>query len=523
MKRTTFWKGATPNQAVVLLLLTAGFILVWWRGGVQTTTTGRSTQLIDARDRIYADVLEINDALQGLVIDPRNELERKRGHDAENDLSAAIDSIQAAFANHEVLISAVKNLHSLYGHTLEQMDADAPGAVVNFRKSYAYLQQQREQMLASLNLEIRKLLEAENTRALSSDALARGSLLAILLLCLLLVASQSAAIRKPLAQLSEIVDQMRNGDLAQRAPVDGPEPFSRLGAGVNQLAEDLSSVVAQVRRSGAQMTTVADRIASTAQEQEAAARELATATAGVGTASRDISAASKDLLKTIDEVSHAADDTSRLVNSGQSAIAGMESVLRQILEASGAITAKLAVLNEKTANINSVVTTFTKVADQTNLLSLNAAIEAEKAGEYGLGFAVVAVEIRRLADQTAVATYDIEKTVREMQTAVAAGVMGMDKFSEEARHGVEDVRSDAGRLGQILHQVESLTSRFQIVNRGMHAQAAGTHQLGDTLGQLSESARQTAEALRQSNTAIGQVNETAQALQDSMARFKIGT
>src|SRR5207302_1442110 len=83
----------------------------------------------------------------------------------------------------------------------------------------------------------------------------------------------------------------------------------------------------------------------------------------------------------------------------------------------GSITGKLAVLNEKTTNINSVVTTITKVADQTNLLSLNAAIEAEKAGEYGLGFAVVAMEIRRLADQTAVATYDIEKMVKEMQSA----------------------------------------------------------------------------------------------------------
>ena len=111
--------------------------------------------------------------------------------------------------------------------------------------------------------------------------------------------------------------------------------------------------------------------------------------------------------------------------------------MRQVMEAAGSINAKLAVLNEKAGNINQVVTTITKVADQTNLLSLNAAIEAEKAGEYGRGFAVVATEIRRLADQTAVATYDIEQMVKEIQSAVSAGVMGMDKFSEEVRRGMQ--------------------------------------------------------------------------------------
>ena len=80
------------------------------------------------------------------------------------------------------------------------------------------------------------------------------------------------------------------------------------------------------------------------------------------------------------------------------------------------------------------------MADQTNLLSLNAAIEAEKAGEYGRGFVVVATEIRRLADQTAVATYDIEQMVREIQSSVSAGVMGMDKFSEEVRRGMADMQ-----------------------------------------------------------------------------------
>jgi methyl-accepting chemotaxis protein WspA len=189
----------------------------------------------------------------------------------------------------------------------------------------------------------------------------------------------------------------------------------------------------------------------------------------------------------------------------------METTMRQIMDASGSITGKLSVLNEKTANINSVVTTITKVADQTNLLSLNAAIEAEKAGEYGLGFAVVAMEIRRLADQTAVATYDIEKMVKEMQSAVTAGVMGMDKFSEEVRRGVDEIRQVSTQLAQIIHQVQTLTPRFATVSEG----------ISETLTQLSEAAHQTADSLRQSNMAIEQLNEAARGLQTSVARFKL--
>ena len=108
---------------------------------------------------------------------------------------------------------------------------------------------------------------------------------------------------------------------------------------------------------------------------------------------------------------------------------------------------------KKASGINSVVTTITKVADQTNLLSINAAIEAEKAGEAGRGFLVVAREIRRLADQTAVATLDIEQMVRQMQAAVSAGVMEMDKFREDVRGGIMQTSEISGQMGQILDQV----------------------------------------------------------------------
>jgi methyl-accepting chemotaxis protein WspA len=348
-----------------------------------------------------------------------------------------------------------------------------------------------------------------------------AGLLAILLASVLIGRLQSASIAQPLHRLVSTLERMRQGDFTQRLALEQKDEFGVVGQGLNHLAEELCSLVGQVQHSGLQVNTTATEIAATAKEQQATAHEIAATTAQIGATSKQISSTSQELVKTMREVNSVAEQTAMVAGSGQTAIGRMESTMRLIMEAAGSISSKLAVLSEKTTNINSVVTTITKVADQTNLLSLNAAIEAEKAGEYGLGFAVVAMEIRRLADQTAVATYDIEKMVKEMHSAVAAGVMGMDKFSEEVRRGVEEVRQVSSHLAQIIHQVQTLTPRFQAVHEGMHAQATGAQQISDTLVQLSEAAQQTAESLRQSNLAIEQLNGAARGLQTSVARFKL--
>ena len=161
------------------------------------------------------------------------------------------------------------------------------------------------------------------------------------------------------------------------------------------------------------------------------------------------------------------------------------------------------------------------MADQTNLLSLNAAIEAEKAGEYGRGFAVVATEIRRLADQTAVATYDIDQMVKEIQSAVAAGVMGMDKFSEEVRRGMQEVQQVGGQLSQVIQQVQALAPRVESVNDGMEAQASGAEQITQALTQLGEAAQQTVDSLRQSGLAIDELNRVAIGLRGGVSRFTL--
>ncbi|KAB0632671.1 methyl-accepting chemotaxis protein [Burkholderia latens] len=329
------------------------------------------------------------------------------------------------------------------------------------------------------------------------------------------------AITVPMARLVEVHDVMRTGNLTRRLDLRRRDEFGTLETGFNRMADELTELVARAQQSSLQVTTSVAEIAATSREQQATANETAATTTEIGATSREIFATSRDLLRTMNEVAGVAEQSATLAGVSQSGLTRMGETMRSVMDAAGSVNAKLAILNEKALNINQVVATITKVADQTNLLSLNAAIEAEKAGEYGRGFAVVATEIRRLADQTAVATYDIEQTVKEIQSAVSAGVMGMDKFSEEVRRGMLDVQQVGGQLSQIIAEVQTLAPRFQMVNEGMQTQANGAEQITQALSQLSEAAQQTAESLRQSSQAIDDLTLVANQLRTSVSRFKV--
>jgi methyl-accepting chemotaxis protein len=322
-----------------------------------------------------------------------------------------------------------------------------------------------------------------------------------------------------LSCVARLAEQIASGDLRVEA-----KPVSEKDVMGNTLAKmiwNLSILAGHVQKAAIVMNTSVTDIAATAKEQQATTSEVAATTTEIGATSMEIYATSKELLKTVNEVTTGAEETAILANNGQASLARMEDTMGLFTEAVGSINAKLAVLNEKAANINQVVTTITKVADQTNLLSLNAAIEAEKAGEYGRGFAVVATEIRRLADQTAVASFDIEQMVKEMQSAVAAGVMGMDKFGEQVRRGVSETQQVSAHLAQIIQQVQALTPRFSAVHEGMQAQALGADQITQALSQLSQATQQTADSLRQSNLSIDQLHDASRGMLTSLDGFKL--
>src|SRR6516164_1589930 len=282
-----------------------------------------------------------------------------------------------------------------------------------------------------------------------------------------------------------------------------------------------SRIIAKVQESSVSLMSTAMEIAATAKQQEQTVIDYGASTNQAAAAVHEISATGQELLKTMKEVNDVASQTAARAKAGQQELATMDLTMRSLAGSTDSIKAKLSVISERAANINLVVTTITKVADQTNLLSINAAIEAEKAGEYGLGFLVVAREIRRLADQTAVATLDIERMVKDMQSSVAAGVMEMDKFSDQVRQGVVEVGRISDQLGEIITAVHGLTERFEQVTEGMRVQSQGAEQIREAVVQINEGANHTSVSLREFNKATAYLREAVSELKEEVSRFTL--
>lgn len=532
IKNLTLWRRLNFPLVALLSLLLMGVGLAWWVQSEISESRHRNDVLDRDAMKVRYDLVRLSDSLRAALLDPKNDESKKPDTDAMNDLDHVLKDIETRYEdvpNAGDLMNSMRAIRKFGSERLESyrtnlvnlQASDSSAAITQYAKSYEPVLAERKQALDLFDTQIEATKKGETKEVDRKTLWGIAGIIIIALFTLAVGIYQTSSVTQPLTELVESLERMRRGDFTRRLDMQRRDEFGVLADGLNRLADDLSVLVGQVQRSGIQVNSTATEIAATARQQQSTANEIAATTAQIGATSKQISATSRELVKTMSEVNDVAEETGHLAGSGLSAITGMETTLRQIMDAAGSINAKLTVLNEKTGNINSVVTTITKVADQTNLLSLNAAIEAEKAGEYGVGFAVVAMEIRRLADQTAVATYDIERMVKEMQSAVSAGVMGMDKFSEELRQGVDEIRQVSTQLAQIIHQVQALTPRFQTVNEGMQSQTTGAQQISDTLTQLSDAAHQTAESLRQSNHAIEQLNNAARSLQNSVTRFKL--
>ena len=352
---------------------------------------------------------------------------------------------------------------------------------------------------------------ADGNDATALAALRRGLAGAAVMTALLVRMARKLARR--IGEAADAARDVADGDLTNVYPVRGSDEASHLMGSMNDMTTRLNGLVSQVRVVTLSITGTATEMAGSSRQQEEVAQGFGASSSEIAAAVRQITTTGAELVRKMEQLSAAASESAQHATEGREGLQGMGQTMQQLAAATGNVAERLAAINEKASSINAIVDTITKVADQTNLLSVNAAIEAEKAGESGRGFLVVAREIRRLADQTAAATLDIETTVRQMQTAVSGGVMEMDRFSDQVRRGVENVGDVGLRLTQVIDRVGSVESRFGEVTEGMQSQVQGADQIRQAMDALAQNASRAREA-------TGEFAQAASTLQESLVSLR---
>ena len=375
------------------------------------------------------------------------------------------------------------------------------------------VQEERNNLLATMTGQVEAGVERIRMLAMGIGLFAAASMVLSLLAARTLV--------NPIRVAADAAEKVAAGNLTVQVSTRRSDELGRMLNSIGAMVHNLGTLIGQVKDSGDQLASSATKIGVATEQQEQISQRFGAAGSQIAASVSQISATSAELLGTMSQVAAGVDDTANVADRARGDIQQMEQTMQLLATATESVSVKLALISERATNIDRVVTTITRVADQTNLLSLNAAIEAEKAGAYGLGFAVVAREIRRLADQTAVATLDIAQIVGDMRSAVAVGVTEMERFDDQVKQGVGEAIRLSGQLGDIIEGVETLKPRFESVYEGMQAQVAGAGQIKDAverLGEVNLISRTSSETLM---TVTAQLRTAVDSLETGISRFHV--
>ncbi|HOJ71548.1 MAG TPA: methyl-accepting chemotaxis protein [Syntrophorhabdaceae bacterium] len=389
--------------------------------------------------------------------------------------------------------------------------------------------------LTELQFMLNKRLERYETKRLIALSL---SILAIVFAGLV-VFLINLGITRPLEKVMNIAGDIASGDIRKAMEqiesikdvdsVHGGQDKSVLDESIllirsiKTMTSNIISLLNQIGRSGRQVTDASNRIASSAENLESAVSEQASSINEVSATSKEIKATSQEFAKTMGRVAQMASKAAELSRGSMKNLSHINDTMKNLYSHISGSSEKMKIVDEKMEDVSQIIITITKIANQINLLSLNAAIEAEKAGEYGIGFSVVAREIRRLADQTALAAIDIETMINETQEAMKAGVSAVEAFTEQTRMSTEKIAEISVDLLAAIEHTQQLVPQFEVVNEGMQMQSESAAQISTAIEQVNETTRYTRELMMEFKKVTQQLNEAIANLKDEVTRFNIDT
>lgn len=326
---------------------------------------------------------------------------------------------------------------------------------------------------------------------------------------------------RPILSLVPFLRSVAAGDLSKGFKLDRNDELGSLATAANDMAAHLRGLIQEIRHAGFQITTSSTQVLSTAEEHASGSVQQAASIAQVTATMEELTDTAKQIAHSATAVERIADDSAQAAHAGfdsvNDALEAMEKIRRRVADISG----KTLLLGERSQRISEVLNLIKEIAGEIHLLAVNAAIESAAAGEHGKRFAVVASEVRRLAERTRESAEEIKGIVVEIQSATNTSVLATEQGVKEVENGVTLATRARGSLEQILQMVDRTTQAIRQITFATQQQRSASEQIVQTMREVAEVTKQTAAGMKQSASSVSELNVLADQFKTRIREFRL--